>query len=84
MTTRSPLAVVKENLLRLMCCLTDVVASHLSSISVIVQSFNGILPDNLLSCVRRMSCGWIYSGRYREVVLVFPFEMVHTPNYFVV
>ena len=51
MTNLSPLAVVKENLLRLMCCFTDVVASLLSSISATVQSFNGMLPDNLLSCM---------------------------------
>ena len=51
MTTRSPVEVVNENLLRLMCFLTDVVStsSGLSSISVTVQFFNGMVPDNLLS-----------------------------------
>ena len=50
-TTRSPFEVVNENLLRLMCFLTDVVStsSGLSSISVIVQFCNGMVPDNLLS-----------------------------------
>ena len=51
MTTRSPAEVVNENLLHLICFLTDVVStsSGLSSISVTVQFFSGIVPDSLLS-----------------------------------
>ena len=51
MMTRSPFEVVSENLLRLMCFLTDVVSTSngLSSISVIVQSCSEIVPDSLLS-----------------------------------
>lgn len=52
MTTRSPAEVVRENLLHLICFLTDVVStsSGLSSISVMVQFFSGMVPDNLVSC----------------------------------
>ena len=51
MTTRSPFEVVSENLLRLMCFLTDVVSTSngLSSISVIVQLCSEMVPDSLLS-----------------------------------